>query len=250
MRVLTIIFLALLLSGCSFDNFNDPPRKDSSTSQELVPLQKIVSKYKDRPITIDEDLTTWGYVTSSDIDDNFYKTIVIEQGRDAIEIKAGLYSLSSFYPEGSMVTLNVRGLCIAPERGVMQIGPKAGVEALYPVAYFGYKQLLDKYLTRTDKTEKITPELRTIVSLSYADYGRLIEIEALTFKSKSEELAIYEDAQGRIIGLHISQYSKLNSMSLPVKAQSLCGIVEKRSVDKTPIFALKPRYMYDVKADL
>lgn len=250
MRVLMIIYLALLLSGCSFDNFNDPPRKDTSKPKDLVPLRSIVARYNDKPTMISEDLTTWGYVTSSDIDDNFYKTIVIEQGRDAIEIKAGLYSLSSYYPEGSIVTLNVGGLCIAPERGVMQIGPKAGVESLYPVAYFGYKQLLDKHLTRTDKTEKITPELRTIVSLSYADYGRLVEIEELTFRSKAEELAIYEDAQGRIIGLHISQYSKLNSMSLPVKVKSLRGIVEKRSVDKTPIFALKPRYIDDVKADL
>lgn len=250
MKILTIIYLSLLLCSCSYDNFDNAPHKKPPTQRDLVPLSSVVSLYIDKPITITKDVTTWGYVTSSDVDDNFYKTIVIEQGRDAIEIKAGLYSLHTLYPEGSVVTLNVKGLCIAPERGVMQIGIKAGVEALYPVAYFGYKPLLDKYLSCTDKIEKVAPELRTILSLNDSDYGRLVRVEGLTFKSKSDELAIYEDSDGNIIGLHISTYSKLNSLVLPVKAKSLCGIVEKRTVDKTLIFAIKPRYTDDIEADL
>ena len=170
--------VVLLLAGCHDSSFGEHSR-DEAPVPETMTLTQLCAAFKGGTTEVTSDLRVAGRVTTSDRAENFYRTFCIEQDGAAIEVMAGVDHLYTDFPEGTYVTLQLKGYALGRHYGVLQFGRKPASGSSYTTDYIASSRAaLDKAVVRTS-LEKAVPEptLRTIAELTPAMCGTLVRLE-------------------------------------------------------------------------
>lgn len=249
MRRGAIIAFALLLASC-YDRFGSgSPQADDMPAPDTS-IATVRNSYYGSPVAVGEDITVAGRVTANDVEDNFYRTFVIDDGTAALEILAGTSPLHRVYPIGLYVTVALQGTVIDASRGVCRAGLPAPAGSGYASDYFAAQEVLDLHVSRSLSLETPQPVETTLDALDESLCGRLIRIGNLHRVPAEEETErpvfegehIFADANERLVTLYTSPYARFAQRAIPAGEVSLCGILYR---DDKGVFSIRMRYETD-----
>ena len=123
---LSMLLLMVIAVGCS-DEFDTPPmvvptaehKPNMSVADFKTKYWQDANNYID---TIKEDVVIHGYVTSSDVSGNIYKTLYIQDETGGLAISINGNSLYNTYRIGQEIVLPMKDLFIGKYNGQQQIG--------------------------------------------------------------------------------------------------------------------------------
>ena len=210
---------------------------------------------------IEEDIVVVGRVTSSDSEDNFYGSVVVEDSSGAVEVMIGTSNLTARYPEGLLVALRLRGCYVDYSRGVLQVGSEAPKYESYRVGNLLSPQRVDSVVVRSGDVEPIAPRQTTIAQLRGSMCGSLVQLRGLSLVDSStidtlagEQLsratwggyAMFKDAAGDSIAVYTSPYARYAEHRVPEDRVNIVGIVQWDNYrDGDECYFLKMRYEAD-----
>ncbi|WP_291090644.1 DUF5689 domain-containing protein [Empedobacter sp. UBA7494] len=187
------------------DDYATPPIECNLPSPNIS-LADLVSKVTAGSIKLDankaiaEDLIVQAYVISSDETGNFYKTISlqdkVENPTIGIQIEIDGSNLYNSYPLGAQVQINLKGLIVANDRGVMKIG---SVDPKYTIGRIP-STVMTKYMVKTcEPIQVIKPKVVTSIeeALKSTNLNTLVTIEGVQFENP-EEYLIYTNKEKAI----------------------------------------------------
>ncbi len=123
-----------------------------------------------------------GVVVADDKEDNFYKSIVLQDSTAGVTIRMGASGLYTDYPVGRRVAIRLKGLWLGDYAGLMQVG--AGVDRtdpVYPELTGIPLPLFDRYIVKKSLNNPVNPKLVRIDELSDSLQSCLIRINDLEF---------------------------------------------------------------------
>lgn len=121
MRLLPLLCVALLAAGCYDSRFGE--RGDDATPEPVTAtIRQLREKFAGTTFPVTGDIVVSGRVTTSDYDENFYRTFCIEEDGAGIEVMAGIDHLHNDFPEGCQVTLRLRAWRWAKATGYCRPG--------------------------------------------------------------------------------------------------------------------------------
>lgn len=256
MRMALVGIISLIIvTGCR--RYEAPPANSTTLTPDMT-LVALSNMLGDRTITIDSEITVGGYVTSSDEESNFHKTIMIDDGTAAAEVMVGIYDAYRLYPPGHYLAVRLAGCGIGRHYGVMQIGMPAEQYSSFPTDYFASRVLLDRHVVLCDNRHTIPPRPMCIGDLTEDMCGLLVRIDGLTPASHlfpdawkvNQQGAwagynFFQDADGQFVVVYTSDYADYAESMIPSGELSLTGIVQYGSVAGDKYFMIKMRYEDD-----
>lgn len=259
MRLLFAI-LCFMLVGCY--NAAD----ESHILSELPHAKTDIRTLKERivgtrPARINQDIVVVGRIISSDRDENFYRSIVVDDGTGAVEVMMGITPLAADYPEGLEVALCLEGCYIAYQRGVAVVGTEAAEYESYDVGYLASREAVDRVVVRGSSVEVQSPRNVTIAELQYADCGRLMRVDGLHVVGSTSidtlagdvlsdarwrGYALFKNEAGDSIAVYTRDYARFAEDAIPQEQVTLSGILEWAKYNGgTECYQLKMRYAED-----
>lgn len=174
-----------------------------------------------------------GRVTTSDYDENFYRTFCIEEDGAGIEVMAGIDHLHNDFPEGCHVTLRLRGLALGESHGVLQAGRMPAAGSGFTTDYIGSKAALDAAVTRNGEAlEPIAPTLLSPGELTPERCGTLVRIGALGYTPEDLTPGTwagykrFTDDTGAAVYTYVRSYARFADDEVPVGRCTLTGILQ------------------------
>ncbi|MFV0190790.1 DUF5689 domain-containing protein [Empedobacter falsenii] len=171
------------------DDYATPPIECNLPSPNIS-LADLVSKVTAGSIKLDankaiaEDLIVQAYVISSDETGNFFKTISlqdkVENPTTGIQIEIDGSNLYNSYPLGAQVQINLKGLIVANDRGVMKIG---SVDPKYTIGRIP-STVMTKYMVKTcEAIQTIKPKVVSSLTdaLKPENLNTLVTIDGVQF---------------------------------------------------------------------
>lgn len=255
----TYLIAICCIVGCS-------PVADNTTIVDELPAHNLTiaelrhDVVTPRGVQLTHDIVLRGRVTSSDEEQNHYRTLTIEDATGAVELMAGGYNLHSLYPEGLEVALLLEGCYAQLVEGTIQIGNRGESYDYYPVDYLASRQAMDRVVRRGQSVEPITPPSVRLAELTEQMCGRLLRIEELhlvaaesvdTLAGMSLEDAIwrgatlFKDAAGDSIALYTRAAAHFATEQIPSTPLSLTGTLYRARYNGRVCYHLKMRYATD-----
>ncbi|MCM1150527.1 MAG: DUF5689 domain-containing protein [Alistipes sp.] len=232
MRHLALSILAWLSAGCYDSSFDTRTRTDEPEAATTT-LGQLRDLFAGRTFVVESDITVKGCVTTSDENENFYRTFCVEADGAGLEIMAGLGHLHNDYPAGCTVAIRLRGRALGESRGVLQLGRMPSAESGYPTDYIASRPALDATITRTAAPlRSVEPTVRTIGELVPAICGTLVRIEGLHYAP--EELSEgnwagykrFADDEGAAVYTYVRSYARFADNEVPAGRCALTGILQ------------------------
>lgn len=226
MRLLPLLCVALLAAGCYDSRFGE--RGDDATPEPVTAtIRQLREKFAGTTFPVTGDIVVSGRVTTSDYDENFYRTFCIEEDGAGIEVMAGIDHLHNDFPEGCQVTLRLRGLALGESHGVLQAGRMPAAGSGFATDYIGSKAALDAAVTRNGEAlEPIAPTLLSPGELTPERCGTLVRIGALSYTGRP-----YARDMGRIQAFHGRH--RRGGLHLCTQLRPVCG----RRGTRRPLYA-------------
>ncbi|MBQ5726410.1 MAG: hypothetical protein IIV58_02990 [Alistipes sp.] len=247
--------ILVALAGCH--RYEAPNEKPICVTPDIT-LAALSDMLGDRPIVIDQKMVVGGYITSTDEESNFHKTLIIDDGTAAAEVMVGLYDTYRLYPMDHYLAVLLEGCALGRHYGVMQIGLPAKEYSSFPTDYFASRVILDRHLTLCDESRRVEPRPMAIGDLTEAMCGSLVRIDGLRLASnmfpdawkvnqegKWSGYNFFCDAAGNVIVVYTSEYADYGDALVPEGELSLTGIVQYGSVAGEKYFMIKMRYESD-----
>ena len=101
MRRLVLLGVALLAAGCYDSRFGE--RGDDATPEPVTAtIRQLREKFAGTTFPVTGDIVVSGRVTTSDYDENFYRTFCIEEDGAGIEVMAGIDHLTTISRRAAM----------------------------------------------------------------------------------------------------------------------------------------------------
>lgn len=169
-RVLPTICFVLLLCGCEYE--------DTPVS-EHISIARFRQHYRYYPVRVTQPWYIVGRVTSCDREGNFYKTIVLEDTTNAIEINVSDRQLYKIAPWGSIVKIYVDGMWIGSYGRSRVAGAKP--TGTFPVDDLNAKDFESRLQVIDHSDSLYRPKVRTIDNLTLKDNQRWILIDSVQF---------------------------------------------------------------------
>lgn len=240
--------VALALSACK--EFDEPPRNEPLPEGVNISIGDLKEMVGERTVHFEDDIVIGGYVTTSDAEGNFHRTLCIEDYTGGAELMAGMYDLHRIYPEGCYLTVALNGCSAGLHNGVLQIGPRAAEYSNYPTDYFLSRIQLDLHVKRYDLAGRVAPMALSVGQLSEELCGRLVNVSNLRLLSSSSDGAwsgytIFADAENRRIAVYTSPYATYANDFVPTQKVALTGILQYASVEGEQMYIIKMRYESD-----
>lgn len=262
-RRIVYIIICLVLVSCY--NVADKPHIYPSLPNATTTIAKLKSRIVGtHPHEIEHDVVVVGRVISSDAEDNYYRSMVVDDGTAALEVMMGISPLNADYPEGLMVSLRLEGCYAAYQRGVAVVGSKSPAYESFDIAYLASREAIDGVVVRSDDVNVVEPRNVSIGELQHADCGRLVRIEGLHVVASSnvdtlagESLydahwrgyALFKDGAGDSVAVYTRDFARYAEKYIPLDEVSLTGIVEWGSYNGgKECYQLKMRYERDCVA--
>lgn len=252
--------MVLLLGGCY--NSTTPPTittKLPSANYLIGDLRASVAKGEYR--VVNEQSMIVGRVTSSDRDDNFYRTMMVQDQSGGIEVVVGLDRLHTTYPEGLLVALNIEGCTLGYRYGTLQVGSSAPSYENYDVDYLHSYIDLHRVITRSNDIEILEPAPHTIAELREDMCGELVEVSRLrliastsidTLRNESlanatwRGYALFCDEANDTLLVFTRDYAAYANNTIPHSIRALRGIVQHgKHRNGREYYQLKMRYAED-----
>lgn len=254
------ISLIIALVGCY--NSTDKPILHHNLPTPTLSIEVLKKEILGTtPQQIKENTIVVGRVISSDEDDNFYRTIVVDDGTGAIEVMMGTSPLSADYPEGLIVALQLKGCYIGYQRGVAVVGTHAPDYESYDIGYFASREAIDKVVKRGDDVVIQPARHLSIPELQRRDCGRLIAIDGLHLVSTTsidtlagetlhdarwKGYSLFKSDAGDSIAVYTRDYARFAQQSVPTDDVQLCGILQWAPYNgQKECYQLKMRYAKD-----
>lgn len=233
MRRLPLLCALLLATGCYDSRFGER-RGGAETEPTTATIGQLRELYAGTTILITSDVVVSGRVNSSDADENFYRTFCIEEDGAGLEVMAGIDHLHNDFPEGTLITLRLKGLALGESHGILQAGRKPAAGSGFATDYLGSKAALDAAVTRIDKApQPLTPALLTIAELTPKRCGTLVRIDGLSYTPEDLTPGTwagykrFTDAGGAEIYTYVRNYAGFAGEEVPTgKSCSLTGILQ------------------------
>ncbi len=137
----TLIISMLLFAACSKASViptpgpddHIPSDTDPTRQEERVSIAYLKTLYKGAPVQVTGEYRISGAVVSSDVQGNFYKTLVLDDGTGGIEVKLDLERIFELFMIHTRVTVRCNGLWLGSYGGTLQLGaePFEGYETQY-----------------------------------------------------------------------------------------------------------------------
>ena len=193
-------------------------------------------------VTIVDNVVVVGRVTSTDSEDNFYGSVVVEDESGAVEVVIGTVNLDADYPLGLRVALRLQGCYADYSRGVLQVGSKPSVYDYLSVGNLASPERVDSVVLRSVDVEPIVPHQTTIADLQGSMCGRLVEIQGLMLMDSSsvdtlagEDLSravwrgysMFRDAVGDTIAVYTRDYARYAEHRIPADSVNIVGILQR-----------------------
>lgn len=262
-RRIVYIILCFVLVSCY--NVADKPHIYSDLPAATTTIANLKSRIVGtHPHGIEHDVVVVGRVISSDAEDNYYRSMVVDDGTAAVEVMMGMSPLAADYPEGLMVALRLEGCYAAYQRGVAVVGCKAPAYESFDVGYLASREVVDRVVVRSNDVAVVVPRNVSIRELQHEDCGRVVRIDGLRVVASSnvdtlegETLcdalwrgyAMFKDSAGDSIAVYTRDYARYAAEHIPLDDVSLTGIVEWGSYNGgKECFQLKMRYERDCVA--
>ncbi|MCG8802708.1 DUF5689 domain-containing protein [Tenacibaculum finnmarkense] len=236
-----IIFIVVPFSSCvGDDEFSLPTLSAEKEYENLKSLTQIASLYQGSLVEIKEELTTSGYVVSSDRAGNFFKSIFIQDAPEnptiGFEMKINATNLHERYAVGRKIFIKLKGLFLSKSKdGSYQIGVRNSFgNGIDRIGVNDYVRFID----RGAEIAKITPVLLKINELNEKNQNILIKIEKVQAEIKGLKYAwpkagsvdysidrtlISCDSLQKII-FRNSVFSDFKGLLIPDKKGSITGI--------------------------
>lgn len=239
-----LVFIMVVATGCY--NRHSLPSESSFAEAPNCTMADIRLLAEQGCTTITSDKVCVGRVTSTDVAQNFYRTLFIEDESGAVELLLGGYNMHSIYPLGLEVAVKLEGLAVALKDGVVQVGLPPESYDLTP-REIGAQQLIAKHLVRGASLAPIEPFACDVESLDPSLCGRLVSLRNLLHSPIDEETEYfrYVDDNQQQICLYISQHS---SLSAPDSLAALTGILSYCVIGGEEAYVLTPRFEDDFKS--
>ena len=253
----------LLLGGCY--NSTTPP----IITTELPVANCLVSELRESVNeggyrVINESSVIVGRVTSSDRDDNFYRTMIVQDQSGGIEVVVGLDRLHTTYPEGLLVALSLKGCTLGYRYGTLQVGSTAPSYESYDIDYLHSQIDAHRVIVRSSDIEIIEPTPRTIAELRRDMCGEYAEISNLRLVAstsidtlRNESLAnarwrgyaLFCDEHDDTLLVFTRDYATYANNAIPHSVSALRGIVQHgKHRNGREYYQLKMRYGEDCTA--
>lgn len=222
----------------------------------MAEFRRIVGSGADK---IGEPITLRGRITSSDEEDNFYGSLIVEDATGAVEVMVGYPTLHALYPEGLEVALAIEGCSAAPTRGIVQIGRKAAPSSYYAVDYLESRERVDEVIRRGLSVERVAPKNIEIGAMGIDLCGRLATVDSLRLVASTSidtltmtlddavwrGTALFTDPRGDTLAIFTRDYADFADRAIPSALQSATGIVEQNRQGSRPAYNLRMRYESD-----
>lgn len=259
-RLLVYIFTCFVLVSCY--NAADKP----CVCPELPLPNATIATLKHsiigtHPHVIEDDVVVVGRVVSSDAEDNFYRTIVVDDGTGGVAVMVGMTPLAAKYPDGLRVALCLQDCYAAYQRGVISVGSHAEQYEGYDVGYLASWKDIDRVILRSDDVEVQEPRCVAIADLDHDDCGRLVRIDGLRVVASSSiddkrgdvlsdarwaGYSLFKDRVGDSVAVYTRADAHFADSNIPEGEVSLCGIIEWGEYNGgRECYQLKMRYASD-----
>lgn len=231
------ILLGILLNAC-IKKYDAPPFYSGTN---LKANSSIKSLY-DSHITgnnekfVDNEIIT-GVVTANDANDNFYKTIVLQDSTAAISIRMDGFGLSANYPLGMRLIVKLNGMWMGEYGGMLQLG--GGVDRsdplfteLVPVP----AALFSKHFLSAGMDKLPTPLEVSYNQLQDSLHSRLVKLNNIEF-AVNDTAKFFGDAINKLttshslkfcgggtVYLRTSGFASFASVKTPNGSGSITGI--------------------------
>lgn len=189
---------------------------------------------------IRDDMVLRGRVTSSDVEGNFYRSIVVQDATGGVEVLVDMYDLSAIYPEGTLLSLHLMGCAVAIDDGVLQVGsqaPKYETRLLEPIAS---RQLIDRVVRRSNDVAVLEAQRMRIAEIDMSACGCKVRIDSLHLVAASsvDTLAgmtlddaqwsgttLFYDERGDSVAVVTGPYARFAGERVPLDELSVTGIL-------------------------
>lgn len=116
------LFLGLFFQGC-IKQFDLPPAYEGTFIQANTSIKSLYDSHitGNAEKFVDGEIIT-GIITANDENDNFYKSIVLQDSTAAITIRLDGFGLSAQFPLGMRLMVKLNGLWMGEYGGMLQIG--------------------------------------------------------------------------------------------------------------------------------
>ncbi len=252
--------------GCvENDDFKTPLSTDIpfqiNATDELLTINAVINAYKQNngileygekdPITPSNNRYIEGYVISSDEAGNFFEEIVIQDKAEnpsaGIVVQVDVNPLFTFYEFGRKVYINLDGLAVNEENGVIQIGKRDGS---------GLEKITSKqrneHIIRGAEIATIVPLDITIADFSNDKENLFVRLNDMQFvksqvlRGNLPPMTFAGEASDQFDGerilencndnkkvvLSTSTFSDFKSLSLPLNKGSIEGILTRDFFDR------------------
>lgn len=199
MRAIAALIISILLAGCT--NATKPVYEelpDDTTEEGLVGIDYLKTLATGRSTTIDKDILIEGYVIANDFRNEFYKKIVIDDGRGGIEIDIDRRQLYQLIPLHAYIQVSCNGLALGRSGGKFTLGaPPTGEYATDRIA----AAEISRYIKLTDEFMMPEPTETTVDGLAVEHISRYVCIRNLRVTDEEAGLSWcsltgYEDDDG------------------------------------------------------
>ena len=227
-RVLTTLCLALLLCGCDYE---------STPTAEHISIAYLRQHYTYYSIPITQPWYITGRVTSCDREGNFYKTIVVEDATNSIEINVNDRQLHLTTPWCSTIELYIEGMWLGAYGRSFVIG--AEPTGTFPVDDLDARDFAHRLRVVNTSDTLYRPTPRKIGQLTRKDNQRWVIFDSVQFTSDEIDQSWGCDTAttfrhvicptGETLRVATSAYAMWRNAKLPEGSGSIDGILYYRS---------------------
>lgn len=124
-------FLGIAISAC-IKKFDAPPIYSGTSLQANTSIRSLYDSHLAGNVEkfVDNEIIT-GIITANDANDNFYKTIILQDSTAAITIRLDGFGLSANFPVGMRVMVKLNGMWMGEYGRMLQLG--GGVDRSNPL---------------------------------------------------------------------------------------------------------------------
>lgn len=239
MRGVLIAILTLIVMGC-----NDYYTPDFDI--ELTPRTTPIASLRQQVGTssgdvIEKDIVVQGRVTSSDKEGNFYHSIIVEDETGAMEVLIDLYNISTYYPEGMLLSLHLKGCATDYRYGILRAGGETQPYDYYDIKEITSRLMIERVVESSLDIEPITPRSTTIAQLLPEECGRLIRIDNLQLRHSTsidtlqgmtlddatwQGYSLFFDEHGDSIAVYTNDRAHFAKSKIPTTPISITGILQ------------------------
>ena len=239
-NIFKFIVLFIIFSSCvNDDDFSIPTLGDDKEYKNVKSLTEISELYQGSLLKFEEDITTFGYVVSSDKKGNFYKTISIQDSPEnptiGFEILIDDFNLNARYIIGRKIFIKLKGLFLSKKNDAFQIGVentfRNGVDRISTNDYV-------HFIDRASEIATILPTEIKIAELSNLHINTLVkinnlqsEIQGLTYANRSNTTTVSRNFVScdafENIKLITSGFADFKAVLIPDKKGSITAVVTK-----------------------